>query len=59
MSLKFFKYSEFDSPDVKGSGKHMKHDFMEMLDEAREIAEMHITKILFVGSTKRVLLAVI
>tara|TARA_R100000908_G_scaffold64695_1_gene49569 strand:- start:133 stop:507 length:375 start_codon:yes stop_codon:yes gene_type:complete len=40
MSLKFFKYSEFDSPDVKGSGKHMKHDFMEMLDEAREIAEI-------------------
>tara|TARA_A100001201_G_C4096655_1_gene204098 strand:+ start:12700 stop:13095 length:396 start_codon:yes stop_codon:yes gene_type:complete len=37
---KNFKASEFDSPDVKGSGKNMKDDFMELLQEAREIAQI-------------------
>lgn len=36
--MKHFKISEFDSPDVKGSGVFMDEDFLEMLDEAREIA---------------------
>ena len=38
MSLKYFKYEEFDSPDVSGSGKYMDADFLKMLDNARDIA---------------------
>ena len=38
MSLKYFKYEEFDSPDVPGSGKYMDADFLKMLDNARDIA---------------------
>ncbi len=34
--MKYFTYSEFDSPDEPGSGKNMRHDFLEMLDFARE-----------------------
>tara|TARA_Y100001973_G_C5185970_1_gene327843 strand:+ start:347 stop:721 length:375 start_codon:yes stop_codon:yes gene_type:complete len=37
---KHFKLEEFDSPDQRGSGKHMNREFMEMLDEAREIADI-------------------
>lgn len=37
---KNFKASEFDSPDLKGSGKNMKDEFMEPLQEAREIADI-------------------
>jgi uncharacterized protein YcbK (DUF882 family) len=33
-----FTHSEFDSPDQKGSGKNMKRSFLNMLDDAREIA---------------------
>ena len=38
MSLKYFKYDEFDSPDVPGSGEYMDAEFLAMLDNAREIA---------------------
>jgi uncharacterized protein YcbK (DUF882 family) len=34
--MKYFTHSEFDSPDEPGSGKNMRHDFLEMLDFARE-----------------------
>lgn len=40
MTLKYFKHSEFDSPDLKGSGDKMSSEFLELLDEAREIAEI-------------------
>jgi|TARA_R100001129_G_scaffold161825_2_gene126870 uncharacterized protein YcbK (DUF882 family) len=36
--MKYFKLSEFDSPDKPGSGKNMKKDFLEALDFAREEA---------------------
>ena len=39
MDLRYFKYEEFDSPDYKGSGeKFMDREFIECLDEARDIA---------------------
>ena len=38
MALRFFKYEEFDSPDVHDSGRYMDADFLAMLDNAREIA---------------------
>ena len=31
MKLNYFKLSEFDSPDVKGSGSNMSLEFLEML----------------------------
>lgn len=35
----YFRYSEFDSPDEKGSGeKYMSKDFINKLDIARELA---------------------
>lgn len=37
MKLKYFKISDFDSPDLKGSGSKMKESTLSMLDEAREI----------------------
>lgn len=36
--MKYFKISEFDSPDIKGSGKKMKQSTLLLLDECREIA---------------------
>jgi zinc D-Ala-D-Ala carboxypeptidase len=36
--MKWFNYSEFDSPDQPGSGNLMDIDFLEMLDEARSRA---------------------
>ncbi len=36
---KYFKLSEFDSPDLKGSGENMKREFVLKLDEAREVAQ--------------------
>jgi uncharacterized protein YcbK (DUF882 family) len=36
--MKYFKQSEFDSPDLPGSGINMKPEFLEKLDKAREIA---------------------
>ena len=38
MTLKYFKLSEFDCPFEEGSGSKMKPEFLELLDEAREIA---------------------
>lgn len=38
MKLKYFKLSDFDSPDQKGSGKNMQFLFLLMLERAREIA---------------------
>ena len=37
-SYKNFKSTEFDSPDLKGSGENMKDEFMTPLQEARTIA---------------------
>lgn len=36
--LKYFSYSEFDSPLEKGSGQKMQLEFLEKLDKARELA---------------------
>jgi zinc D-Ala-D-Ala carboxypeptidase len=36
--MRWFNYSEFDSPDAPGSGNLMEQDFLEMLDEARTVA---------------------
>ncbi len=36
--MRYFKMSEFDSPDAPGSGAKMDRDFLEMLDQARAMA---------------------
>lgn len=36
--MKYFKPSEFDSPDAPGSGASMKEAFLSKLDEARGLA---------------------
>jgi uncharacterized protein YcbK (DUF882 family) len=43
--LKHFNYSEFDSPDVQGSGQMMDKRILEMLDQARDKFDkpIHIT----------------
>ena len=38
--LKHFSYEEFDSPDDIGSGDLMDDDFLQMLDVARQIADI-------------------
>ena len=38
MELRHFDISEFDSPDLEGSGENMNEFFLEMLDEVRDIA---------------------
>ena len=38
--MKYFTYQEFDSPDEPGSGKNMNEDFLDLLDHAREEAEI-------------------
>ena len=39
MSLKYFRYEEFDSPDLSNSGAaNMDNNFLSMLDNARGIA---------------------
>ena len=40
MELKYFKLEEFDSPDFKGSGINMDGDFLTILDNARDIAQI-------------------
>lgn len=35
-NLKYFKLSEFDSPDLPGSGAQMNEEFLEKLDLLRE-----------------------
>lgn len=37
---KNFSSSEFDSPDLVGSGENMKDEFMELLQESRTIADI-------------------
>ena len=34
--MKYFNYSEFDSPDVQGSGQLMDKTLLEMLDDVRD-----------------------
>ena len=36
--MKWFNYSEFDSPDEPGSGHNMDEEFLAMLDQARASA---------------------
>ena len=36
--MRYFTFSEFDSPDQKGSGEMMDPDFLAILDEARDCA---------------------
>ena len=36
MKFKYFKYEEFDSPDVQGSGQMMDDNFILRLDRVRE-----------------------
>ena len=38
MSLKYFTYEEFDSPDLGNSGINMDRNFLQKLELAREIA---------------------
>jgi uncharacterized protein YcbK (DUF882 family) len=40
MELKHFSLSEFDSPDLPGSGVNMKPEFLMRLDNARAIAKI-------------------
>ena len=43
--MRYFTYTEFDSPDQVGSGKKMLPDILEMLDEVRDKFDkpLHIT----------------
>lgn len=41
--MKYFTYSEFDSPDVDGSGQMMQSELLQMLDITREIYGKPIT----------------
>jgi len=43
LDLKYFKLSEFDSPDEPGSGNKMDKKFLEKLDYARHNAEIPFT----------------
>jgi len=38
--MRYFNIDEFDSPDIKGSGRNMDTTFLSMLDEARGIAKI-------------------
>jgi zinc D-Ala-D-Ala carboxypeptidase len=38
MELQNFRISEFDSPDLKGSGEEMRTNFLKKLQEARTLA---------------------
>ena len=38
--MKYFTLDEFDSPDVEGSGSNMDSNFLSMLDDAREMADI-------------------
>lgn len=35
--MKYFKISEFDSPDVKGSGEGMNEELLQIIDKARDL----------------------
>lgn len=36
VNMRYFSYSEFDSPDEVGSGQKMHPDILQMLDEVRD-----------------------
>ena len=38
--MKYFKLSEFDSPDVVGSGEAMDMEFLSRLDQARSLCDI-------------------
>ena len=38
--MKYFKLSEFDSPDMVGSGEAMDKEFLSRLDQARSLADV-------------------
>lgn len=38
--MRYFTYDEFDSPDAPGSGHEMHQEFLDMLDDARDIAQV-------------------
>ena len=39
-TMKYFKLSEFDSPDVVGSGEAMDREFLSKLDQARSLCDI-------------------
>jgi len=39
-TMKYFKLSEFDSPDVVGSGEAMDMEFLSKLDQARSLCDI-------------------
>lgn len=41
--MKYFNYSEFDSPDVQGSGQLMDRRILDMLDHTRHLYKKPIT----------------
>ena len=45
VNMRYFSYSEFDSPDEVGSGQEMHPDILEMLDQVRDKFDkpLHIT----------------
>ncbi len=38
MTQSYFRYSEFNSPDIPNSGRNMQPSFLRMLNHARQIA---------------------
>ena len=38
--MKYFTLDEFDSPDAEGSGSNMDSNFLSMLDNARDMADI-------------------
>jgi len=36
--MRYFTYDEFDSPDLPGSGEFMEQEFLDLLDDARDLA---------------------
>jgi len=38
--MRYFTYDEFDSPDLPGSGAFMHQEFLDLLDDARDIAQV-------------------
>ena len=38
--MKYFKLSEFDSPDLVGSGEAMDREFLSKLDQARSLCDI-------------------
>ena len=38
--MKYFKLSEFDSPDMVGSGEAMDREFLSRLDQARSLCDI-------------------